>query len=87
MVRRLAPTAQQPDVAPALDHQGAKGVEDDETAHQQRQDAQEAEEGLAHGQVGQQLFVGRQRPELVGIAHGGRQRLLDFGPPGIVHDP
>ena len=67
------------------DSDGAEGVEDDEATHEHGHDAEQAEDGLGHVHVGQQLGVGRQPAQLKRSAQLGQDGLFDGYAPLFVY--
>ncbi len=59
---------QHPDVVAPFGDDGAEGVEDDERAHEQRQEAEDVEGGLRHAQAREDLRAAGQRVEAVALA-------------------
>jgi hypothetical protein len=71
--------AQHADIAAALGDDGAEGVEDDETAHQQPQPAQHIHDDRAEHEAVEHLGAGLQRADGVAGAQAGLDIGLDGG--------
>jgi hypothetical protein len=68
--------SQHADIPPALGHHGPEGIENNETAHEERQHAEHVHSLLAQLEAGEHIRAHRQRSGLV-IASQGRLDISD----------